>query len=186
MQFDVDAFSSGQVGSKIWLAENFENAIKHYQINQPLKILLVGGWYGLTNFILQSRNNLKILFVRSIDLDEHACAIADTINEYWLSKNWQFKSIVADANIFDYNDYDCIINTSVEHIDSLDWFKRIPQGKLVALQSNNMPHHDHVHNHSTLKEFDSSFPLSDTFFLKFKDFRYPDWNFKRYMKIGLK
>ncbi len=186
MQLDVDAFSSGQIGSKIWLAEHLESAISHYQLTNPLRICLIGGWYGITNFILQSRNKIKILHVRSIDVDETACEIADQINEHWVSRNWQFKSVVADANTFDYTNYDCIINTVVEHIDSYDWFERIPKGSLVVLQSNNMKHDDHVHNHRNIKEFDNSFLLSNTFFLDQKDFMYPDWNFKRYMKIGIK
>jgi hypothetical protein len=186
MQLDSDAFSSGQIGSKIWLAEHFELAVSHFQLKNPLRICLIGGWYGLTNLILQTRNNIKILHIRSIDIDETACQIADKINEHWVFRNWQFKSIVADANEFDYSNYDCIINTVVEHIDSTVWFEKIPNGSLVALQSNNMKHQDHVYNHQNLKEFDKAFTLSDTYFLGQKDFIYPDWSFKRYMKIGLK
>ena len=72
MLLDKDAFASGQVGSKIWLAGHLEHAVYHYQqlglFENPLKILLVGGWYGVTNFILQCRQNLKIETIRSIEL----------------------------------------------------------------------------------------------------------------------
>ena len=74
----------------------------------------------------------------------------------------------------------------IEHIESLDWFYAIPDGTLVALQSNDMPHDDHVHNHSTLDEFSNIFRLSDTVHVSSKDFIYPDWKFKRFMKIGVK
>jgi hypothetical protein len=186
MDVDKDAFSSGQIGSKIWLAEHIESAVSHYQLKNPLRICMIGGWYGLLNFILQTRNGIKILHVRSVDVDNTACQIADVINEYWVSRNWQFKSIVSDANAFDYDNYDCVINTVVEHIDSNLWFEKIPKGSLVVLQSNNMKHEDHIHNHKSLKDFDNSYNFSDTFFLGQKDFMYPNWNFKRYMKIGIK
>lgn len=186
MNVDKDAFSSGQIESKIWLAENLELAVAHYNLVNPLRILLIGGWYGLANLILRVRNNIPVLHTRSIDIDEEACVTADIINEHWVSKNWQFKSIVADANTFDFSNFDCIINTVVEHIKSDEWFEHIPKGTLVALQSNNMIHADHVNTHSSLLNFDKAYPLTDTFFLKSKDIRYPDWNFKRYMKIGLK
>ena len=186
MQLDKDAFSSGQIESKIWLAEHLEAAVEHYNYVNPLRVLLIGGWYGLANLILRTRNKLPILHVRSIDIDKESCDNADIVNEYWVSKNWQFKSIVADANTFDYNNFDCIINTVVEHIDSDAWFNSIPNGALVALQSNNMVHRDHVNTHAKLSEFDKAYPLKDTFFLKSKDIRYPDWSFKRFMKIGLK
>jgi hypothetical protein len=46
MLLDKDAFSSGQIGSKIWLAEELETVVKHYQTQglfmQPLRILLLG------------------------------------------------------------------------------------------------------------------------------------------------
>ena len=190
MLLDKDAFSSGQVGSKIWLAGHLEHAVYHYQqlglFENPLKILLVGGWYGVTNFILQCRQNLKIETIRSIDIDPTACENADLFNEYWVWQDWTFKAIVHDANTFKYSGFDIVINTSVEHIDSLDWFYAIPDGTLVALQSNDMPHDDHVHNHSTLDEFSDTFRLSDTVHVSSKDFIYPDWKFKRFMKIGVK
>lgn len=186
MYLDSDAFTSGQIESKIWLAENLEQAIDHYNIANPLRILLIGGWYGLANIIIRVRNKLPVLHIRSIDIDEAACENADKLNEYWVSKNWQFKSIVADANKFDYSNYDCIINTVVEHIEINDWFERIPQGVLVALQSNNMVHKDHVNIHAKLSDFDQNYPLTNTFFLKSKDIRYPEWSFKRFMKIGVK
>jgi hypothetical protein len=186
MQLADDAFSSSQIESKIWLAENLERAIEHYHLANPLRILLIGGWYGLANLILRTRNKIPVLHVRSIDIDQESCNNADIINECWVSKNWQFKSIVADANKFDCSNFDCIINTVVEHIECDDWFENIPAGSLVALQSNNMTHKDHVNIHSSLSNFDKAYPLKDTFFLKSKDIRYPTWSFKRFMKIGLK
>lgn len=188
MLLDKDAFSSGQVLSKIWLAEELEKIILAGDLKQPLSILCLGGWYGVTNFILRSRSSIGIEKFRSVDLDQDACDMADKFNEAWVWQNWQFKAVCRDANTFTYTDteYNTVINTSVEHIESKQWFDYIPAGTLVILQSNNMQHDDHCHNHRSLTEFQLDFPLTAFFYTGEKTFNYPDWNFTRFMIIGLK
>lgn len=190
MNLDKDAFSSGQIGSKIWLVEHLEDCLLdlHFQglFTQPLKIATIGGWYGLLNFILQTRKILNIEYLRSIDIDELACNNADLLNEFWVWQNWKFKSLCRDANNFEYFDFDIIINSSVEHIPTKQWWNNIPENKLVVLQSNDMIHDDHVHNHTSLKQFSEDFVLSKTLFEGSKLFAYDTWSFTRFMKIGIK
>ncbi len=190
MDLDKDAFSSGQIGSKIWLAEILEDCVLdlNFQglLNQPLKIVTIGGWYGLINFILQTRNILNIDYIRSIDIDASACTNADLLNEHWVWQNWKFKALCRDANDFEYFDFDIIINSSVEHIPTKQWWDNIPENKLVLLQSNNMIHDDHVHNHHNLQEFSNDFTLTKTLFEGEKLFQYNDWSFTRFMKVGIK
>lgn len=186
MNLHHDAFSSGQILSKTWLAEELEKVIVAEIILQPLNIVALGGWYGLANFILQVRNNINIKKFVSIDLDADACKIADTINESWVWKNWQFKSKWADANHVDLTEFDVVINTSTEHFAQRSWFDNIAEGTLVALQSNDMKHDDHCHNHETLAEFEKEFPVSKLLYSGEKSFQYPDWGFTRFMIIGIK
>lgn len=188
MHLDKDAFSSGQILSKLWLAESLERVLELEENKKEFKILNLGGWYGILHFILKSRNKIKINTWRSIDIDPSACQIADSINETWVWQNWKFKSVVEDANIVKYNDedYDIIINTSVEHIESTQWFDNIPSKKYVVLQSNDMPHDDHVHNHSSLEQFIDQFPLNEILFHGQKLFQYDNVSFRRYMIIGIK
>ena len=188
MQVDKDAFSTSQVLSKIWLAETLERVVEYQDVLEPLDVLILGGWYGLLNFILRTRARLRINSVRSVDLDQEACEIADLVNKAWVWQNWQFKSICDNANTYEYHDkeYNLIINTSVEHIPGKQWFDRIPQGTLVALQSNDMAHEDHCHNHQSLEEFANDFKLSETYYAGEKLFEYPDWQFNRFMLIGVK
>ena len=188
MQLDQDAFASSQVLSKLWLAETLEKVIEHSEFNDELKILNIGGWYGILHFIFKCRNKLKIKTFRNVDLDYNACNIADLINETWVWQNWKFKSINEDANTFKYllEDFNLVINTSVEHIDSVSWFNNIPEKTLVVLQSNNMDHDDHVHNHSSLQEFIDSFRLTELLYHGQKMFQYENENFIRYMLIGIK
>lgn len=188
MNLHQDAFSSGQVLSKIWLAEELENVIKNYKYNYPLKIVCFGGWYGILHFILKTRNKVDISLYRSIDIDKESEVLADAVNNLWVWQEWQFKAIVADANTFEYtaNDFNTVINTSVEHIVSKKWFDNIPVGTLVVLQSNNMAHSDHCHNHTSVDHLSSEFALTTILFSGEKLFSYPTWNFTRYMIIGIK
>lgn len=181
---DLEAFSSGQVISKIWLTQELEPVARKYA--DPARIVLVGGWYGILNLMLRIRSNMNIESVRSVDIDPDACATADKINDTWVWQNWKFKSINADANDYDYANANLIINTSVEHIDTHKWFDNIPSGCLVALQSNDMEHEDHCHNHESLDSFKNDFPLSEILYSGVKHFEYPDWGFNRFMIIGRK
>jgi hypothetical protein len=188
MLLDKDAFSSGQVLSKLWLAEELEKVVVYNNLPQPLSILCLGGWYGITNFILQLRSNINIEKFRSIDIDPIACENADLVNNAWVWQSWQFKAICDNVNTFSYSlcEFNTIINTSIEHIESHQWFDQIPAGSLAVLQSNNMAHDDHCHNHVSLEDFKSEFDISQELFAGEKLFEYPEWSFKRFMVIGIK
>ena len=67
-----------------------------------------------------------------------------------------------------------------------DWWDNIPKGAYVALQGNNMKHDDHVVHSSSLNAFCKMYPLGKILYKGELDFTYPDWNFTRYMQIGIK
>jgi hypothetical protein len=183
LNVNKDAFSSGQIGSKIWLCEELEKLFDSID-----SIWIYGGWYGVSAFLLLSRNNIEIEYIRSYDIDPACAEVADMINENWVYQNWKFKAKTQDCNELeiDWTGPDLIINTSTEHFENMDWWNNIPPGTTVALQGNNMIHDDH-HIHSTsLKEFTAQFPITDTLYAGKKQFVYPDWKFTRYMLIGIK
>jgi len=86
VQLNPDAFSSGQILSKLWLAEELENVIAAEDISAPLTVAALGGWYGMVNFILRVRDRIKIDKFVNIDQDLDACDTADRLNESWV---WQ-------------------------------------------------------------------------------------------------
>jgi len=181
MEVDKDAFSSGQIGSKIWLCEELEEIFESVD-----NIYIYGGWYGLTSFLLKSRNKIKVKTVRSFDLDPACELVADMINENWVYQDWQFKAFTKDCNKIIPDNVDLIINTSTEHFHNDQWFQNIPKGTCVALQGNNMPHDDHHITTKDLFHFCNQFPLSKIYYKGQKDFVYPNWQFSRYMIIGEK
>ena len=181
MKIDKDAFSSGQIGSKIWLCEELEKLFDHID-----SIWIYGGWHGITAFLLRSRNNISIKEIRSIDCDSGCEALADMINENWVYQNWQFKAVTDDCNTLVPNGVDLIINTSTEHFRSTDWWNNVPNGTTVALQGNNMVHDDHYIHSNCLQDFVTQFPVNKMLYKGEKQFVYPDWQFTRYMVIGVK
>lgn len=183
MNIDKDAFSNGQIDSKLWLCRELENLFDKIDT-----IWVYGGWYGITAFLLRSRNNIQIQKIHSYDLDTSCQSVADMINENWVIKNWQFKAFTKDCNDLhpNINEVDLIINTSTEHFDSMQWWDNIPKGTYVALQGNNMPHDDHCVYSANLSEFCSRYPLTETSYKGTLDFHYPTWEFTRFMTIGMK
>lgn len=188
IELHQDAFSSGQLGSKLWLCQELEKL----GFEQPQVVWVLGGWHAMSAFLLLSRQVLPIKHVRSFDMDQFATVGADALMEYWLWQSWKFKAFVKDCNHLDYRDGaygespDIVINTSVEHFASRQWYDLIPAGTLVALQGNDMPHDDHVHAYTNLGDFTKSFPMKTCYYAGQLAFTYPTWTFTRYMVIGIK
>ena len=84
LNVNKDAFSSGQIGSKLWLCEELEKLFDTID-----SIWIYGGWYAVTAFLLNSRNNIKIEYIRSYDVDPACAEVADMINENWVYQNWK-------------------------------------------------------------------------------------------------
>ena len=183
IQIDKDAFSSGQIGSKLWLCEQLESLFDDID-----SVWIYGGWIGLTAFLLQSRGKINISTIRSYDIDPQCETVADLINENWVYRNWKFKAHTEDCSILtpSVNNPDLIINTSTEHFHTMDWWDNIPNGSYVAIQGNNMPHADHVVHSKSLEEFCQNYPLDEVLYKGKLEFSYPDWNFTRFMQIGIK
>ena len=183
LNFDKDVFSNGQVDSKLWLCRELENL--NLTTNQT--VYIYGGWHGLLGFLLLSRERMPINHIRSIDIDSNACEMADLINENYVFKGWKFKSIHANANSVEPLDASIVINTSCEHFDKMDWFNKIPNGTLVALQSNNLKHdHEITAGVNSIEEMLYKYPLDTLLYSGSLDFKYPDKSFTRFMLIGIK
>ena len=178
---DKDAFSSGQLGSKLWLCEELEKLKWKSNLTR-----IYGGWYGITAFLLLSRGKFKVDKIQSYDVEPGCESVADMINEYWVWQAWKFKAYTQDCNQIFLNNADLIINTSTEHFDELTWWNNIPSGTRVILQGNNMPHDDHCVHTSSLEEFQKSYPFAEVVYKGCREFVYPTWQFTRFMLIGIK
>ena len=79
---------------------------------------------------------------------------------------------------------DTIINTSCEHISEFSkWYDKLPEGKLIILQSNNYFEIDeHVNCSNSLTQFSASAPMKKVLYEGELDLG----KYTRYMKIGRK
>lgn len=195
-RMNKDAWSHGQVTSKLWLCEKLERIMSSIAVGnggkpdryKEYKIWIYGGWYGMTAFLLFSRGKMRIDSISSYDIEPQCEKIADIINNNWEIDEWRFKAFTQDVNDIVFSSPpDIIINTSCEHMIENKWFDQIPAGMIVALQSTDQKHDDEEHNLTySLKEMIDKYPLSDMWFNGEKEFVYPDKKFKRYMIIGVK
>lgn len=183
LKIESDAFSAGQIESKVWAAEELEQAVKNLNTG-PLRICILGGWYSLLHFILQVRKNIEIEYCRSIDIDPVVSHIANAINNTWETDSWLFRAFPKDANeiIFEDDQINCVINTSTEHFSSDIWFENIPVGTIVLIQSNDLKIDSHVNLVSSLDEFKNKYRLNSILYQGQKTVT----NYTRFMLIGIK
>ena len=143
-----DAFSNGQIDSKLWLCRELEKLDWSSKLTH-----IYGGWYGMLAFLLLSREKFNVERIESFDIDESCASVANMLNENWVIKDDKFRAYTANCNGDYLGDSDLIINTSAEHFPSMDWFTSIPSGTRVIVQGNNMPHDDHYACSNSLDDF---------------------------------
>lgn len=185
---DTDAFSAAQMQSKLWMVERLEAVLlEHRPIEDGYRIYMLAGWLGLANLLLRIRNKIPILEVRSFDLDPCCESLADSVNNLWVFKAWEFKAHTADINELKYSPRpDVIINTSVEHMTANVWWENIPQGVVVCLQASDMEDDDHVNKISNERQLLENYPLQELLYTGIKRFEFEDKSFYRSMIIGVK
>lgn len=211
IEIDMDCFSRGQLQSKLWVlgelrklkySYNTDGGIQKKEINLGT-VFLCAGWYStLATMLFES--NFKVDKIRSFDIDPNCVDIAETFNKPWFVDNWKFKAITQDIMDIDYKTHvwefwsnknnrmskpitdspDTIINTSCEHIHDFNkWYDKIPEGKLLILQTNNyfdLP--EHVNCSKTLESFSDDTPMSKVLYEGELDLE----KYTRFMKIGYK
>lgn len=188
---DSDAWTAGQVNSKLWLCNVLEDLQVMRSVPLEPVVYVVGGWVGVLPFLLLSRQRFTVAQVRSFDIDPLATARANEVNNAWIAKSdlaeldSLFWAMTGDASDLDYGLPDVVINTSAEHMASKTWFDRIPGGKVVAIQTTDMAHPDHVINHTCLLDLIDEFPMQSYLFTGEIAFKFsPDMAFKRFMVVG--
>ena len=194
-QIDMDCFSRGQIKSKKWLVDTVK------KLDLDLRtVFICAGWYA-TIVPMLTEADIKFDKIRSFDIDDSVWKIAETFNQH-LKDGWRFKAQTKDIMDINYSvdtyttikgngdienckdSPNTIINTSCEHIaDFSKWFAKIPDGKLVILQSNNyFSVEEHVNCAKDSLHFAEMSPLSEVYFTGELELE----QYTRYMRIGLK
>jgi len=157
------ALNRNQITSKKWLVDTlFDVAGKNVR-----RVCIVGGWYGVLGAMLLHDRRFAIEAVSSVDRDDSCKEVADSLNRPHVESG-RFKSLTADMTELNYwaGGYDLVINTSCEHLPAIgDWLKRIPDGMLLVLQSNDYYGIEgHVSCVDDLDAFKRQAPLSTVIF----------------------
>ena len=194
--FIQDSFSRGQLESKLWLIQELKNC--HVNLGT---VFLCAGWYAtLATMLFES--GIKLDKIRSFDIDDTCIDIAEIFNKKWILEDWKFKPAIYNILNINYEKFtynvtrsdgtkceltdipDTIINTSCEHIENFtEWYDKIPDGKLVVLQSNNyFSIEEHVNCVKDSLEFSEQSPMAQVLYQG--TLKLPKYT--RFMRIGRK
>jgi len=167
--YPKDAFSKGQLASKVWLLSNLPKShIDHLPLD--LIIAILGCWIGtLVDPIIESTSASRVY---GIDIDPNAIELAEKFNQHHVQDGWKFKGVVADASVLDTRLMEfetsgelisvkpnMIVNTSCEHMDT-HWFDTAADDQLIIMQTNDSEGYDgHVNTCKTIEEMFSKYPM---------------------------
>lgn len=196
-----DAFSRGQVLSKIWLVEELKKVQTDFDM-----VFLLAGWFGQLRLYFDTAG-INYNKIRILDIDPVACKVSDQIFNIDLIKDYRVKSAEVDLNNMDWlfrtgceynltnyntgslvkekSNPSLIINTSAEHFHER-WYHKfvnrpLDTDPLFVIQSNNLfAVKDHVNAISSMKEMHIKFPMSRIEYAGEIQLS----GYKRYMLIG--
>jgi len=197
-----DAFSRGQVLSKIWLSQELA------KIDQKdfHTIFILAGWFGQTVKYLD-KSGISYSCIRNFDIDPTAWWVSDKIFNIDKIEGFTVKSSEMDINDlttlhqngleFSLKNYtsgkvivekrfpSLIINTSAEHFKE-DWYNKFvtrttESDPLYIIQSNNLfTIKEHINCVHSLDEMLKKFPMSRLYYSGEKEL----YGYKRFMLIG--
>lgn len=170
--YPKDAFSLGQMVSKIWLL----NVLRVHKYNEKCNTTaILGSWIG--SLVPLLHNNFSIQRIYGFDMDPVAITQSEILNTRYVEDSWKFKGVVADVSMLTTGNLefqtggelinvspDWVINTSCEHMDT-HWFDTANDDQLIIMQTNNSPDFaGHVNVCKDMQEVEQKYPLSDVLY----------------------
>lgn len=164
--------------SKMWICE----VLKKLGRKDFSTVYILGSWYGNMALIFD-RMGMNYKHIVNVEIKKDWLEYSqDLLNRAGI----QAEPMLKDANTLDYRQLDkngLVINTGTHDIKGSGWWKNIPKGTLVVLQSRDRIEHP---VHTTLEEFDRDFPMSKTLYVGETKLTDPETQYNRFMKIGIK
>jgi hypothetical protein len=186
---NMDAWSDGQMRSKLWLCDLLEKDFS--QATKPVEIWIFGSWYGLLAQFLLLRERVSIKKIQLFDLDPTALKVSEKMLNTWIyQKKVEIIHHQMDCTRIPNSMWetkpDIVINTSCEHFTNESWFT-FPQGTRFYIQSTNMEHPTHINRPKNLEDFKSHLgQVTQISYARQMEFRYTNFEFDRYMIAGIK
>jgi hypothetical protein len=163
-----NALNKKQMACKKWLVEELYTTCGP----EPGRVHIQAGWYGVLAAMLLADTRFKIDRLTVLDVDASCEEVANSLNASHV-EGGRFAFRCQDIYDLDYRKPpdgleapDLLINTSCEHLARFDrWLEQLPDGQLVALQSNNywaIP--EHVNSVDSLEKFAAQVQLGETLY----------------------
>lgn len=182
---NYDAFSHGQIKSKLWLLDYLEAAIPY-----KATVNILGSWYNVLGFMMMVRRPNYYKEIVGYDINSDVKETADKINNGFTFDPAVIKNVTKDANHHVYRGVDVVINCSPEHFDNDEWFNKIPFGTVVAIQSSDVTESGDPwfikQPNPDIETFRSRYALSKVYLCDTMRIQYEDWGYNRFMLIGVK
>ena len=183
-----DAFSHGQIKSKLWLSECFSKwASLHLDPGAKYELNWYGSWVGIGPFLLLSGAEMQFKAINLFDLDTESLEASRLILDYWRCESIELSTCQIDVNTYlpTAKSHQIFINSACEHMKKETWLKNLPTGSIVLLQSTDMQHPEHINCSRSIEDFVNK----QSSLLKVLEsaqihFDYPDKKFSRFMLFG--
>lgn len=189
-KYPKDAFTVGQLASKVWLLDVMRN---HVPVQEHVTVSLLGCWISSLAQMLYQHFAIDRMY--GFDNDSQTIALSEDFNRSLYNDGWKYKGVVQDVDFLNCSKMefitsgehisvkpDWIINTSCEHM-STRWFHTVESDQLIIMQTNDSPNYlGHINTCATVDEMKEKYPLRNIFYIG--ELQLPDYT--RYMQIGYK
>lgn len=194
LQIHPDAFSHGQVKSKIWLAQSLQPWMEKNGLDPQAgnwAMHWYGSWVGIGPLVLLLNSRVKFKAVHLYDLEEKSLATSKKILDYWYCEQIAINTHCVDVSRAvmhrPQDEQHLFINTACEHILSNSWLIRIPEKSFVLLQSTDLELPEHINRPQDMNHFITKYsPLVDVLESATIEISYPNKSFRRFMLFGRK
>lgn len=129
----ADSLSNTQYQSKKWLVESIQS------LNiKPNKVIILGGWYG--SYLIPLLNeSFHPSYILLTDRDPNLLTVAEQLHNCFYQTNSNIRTAVLDVekqiDLLHNTEYDLVINTSCEHMHSLDQIRTANKDTIYVFQS---------------------------------------------------
>lgn len=192
MNNPYESFSHGLITSKIWLCEELEKVILDKAMINPA-VNVLGAWHNTLTFMMNVRKPNFYGVFNCYDVDSDSIEVANQICDTWKYEYPKVYNHIADASKIDFTatgKESIFINCSVDQFEGVEWYNKIPNNRLVCLQTTNLGI-DHElweikQSSNSIIEFTERYKVSTLFYSGQKKIEYPNLSYTRYMMIGIK
>lgn len=185
-----DAFSHGQIKSKLWLSESFSKwAARHLEAGVKYELNWYGSWVGIGPFLLLAGTGIQFKAIKLFDLNAASLEASRLILDYWRCEAIELSTQLLDVNAYIplATSHQIFINSACEHMENEAWLQNLPAGSIVLLQSTDMQHPEHINCSRTIEDFvNKQNRLVRVLESGQIHFDYPDKKFSRFMLFGIK